>query len=80
MEIIRRTRKRYLVTIESNIQTIVTVVIAYDDKGMYRILHNLYGNFLIDRNGNRIAKVSFTVTELEKYVAIDDSTEINPHK
>lgn len=73
VEIIRRTRKRYLVTIENNIQTLVIVVIAYDDEGMCRILRNLYGHFLVDANGNKIAKVSFTVTELGKNAAEGDS-------
>ncbi|KKI91183.1 hypothetical protein WQ54_16215 [Bacillus sp. SA1-12] len=73
MEIIKRTRKRYLVTIESKIHTIVIVVIAYDDEDMSRILRNQYGRLLVDDNGNRIAQVTFTVTELGKYVAKGDS-------
>ncbi|KKI91470.1 hypothetical protein WQ54_14445 [Bacillus sp. SA1-12] len=60
MFVIKRSRKRYLVTIESNVQTIVILVIAIDD-GMCRILRN---HLLVDDNGNKIGKVSFTETVL----------------
>jgi hypothetical protein len=52
VEVIKRTRKRYFVTIESNVQNVDMVIIAYDNKGMCLILRKLYGHLFVDDNEN----------------------------
>jgi hypothetical protein len=54
-----QSRKRYVVKLERNGETVQIVVIAKNLERMYREVYRLYGNFLIDEKGNDTGTISF---------------------
>ncbi|MCM3791441.1 hypothetical protein M3221_24240 [Domibacillus indicus] len=54
-----QSRKRYIVKLERNSETVRIVVIAKNLESMYREVYRLYGDFLIDEKGMDTGTISF---------------------
>ncbi|MCM3791355.1 hypothetical protein M3221_23785 [Domibacillus indicus] len=54
-----QSRKRYVIKLERNGETVQIVVIAKNLESMYKEVYRLYGNFLIDEKGNDTGTISF---------------------
>jgi hypothetical protein len=57
-------RKRYVVFVESNGETVFAVIIANDLAGMYREIDRLFGYLLKDVNGRDIGKLTYDEFDL----------------
>jgi hypothetical protein len=63
-------RKRYIVNLERNGETVPIVIIAKNLKSMYREVYRLYGNFLTDEKGNDAGTISFEEIALSSTMKI----------
>ncbi|MCM3789973.1 hypothetical protein M3221_16410 [Domibacillus indicus] len=61
-------RKRYIIKLERNGETVQIVVIAKNLESMYKEVYRLYGDFLIDEKGNDTGTISFEEIALSSTV------------
>ncbi|WP_026691998.1 hypothetical protein [Peribacillus kribbensis] len=61
-------RKRYIVKLERNSETLQIVIVAKNLECMYKQVYRLYGNFLTDEKGKDTGTISFEEVSLSPHI------------